>query len=140
MTEPETVEFVLDGTVAGQPVSASAGVPFLRFQEFNDDVQRYVQGSDDKAVLRDLSVQVREGSYLLRVLIPAGLLSSLVTDTARLAQANGISERIAEAAIKEWWMKHGGDFDWNLEDVKAICLRNKARGIPPEYLPEAEKR
>ena len=55
-------------------------------------------------------------------------------------QANGISERIAEAAIKEWWMKHGGDFDWNLEDVKAICLRNKARGIPPEYLPEAEKR
>ena len=92
MTEPETVEFVLDGTVAGQPVSASAGVPFLRFQEFNDDVQRYVQGSDDKAVLRDLSVQVREGSYLLRVLIPAGLLSSLVTDTARLAQANGISE------------------------------------------------
>ena len=55
-------------------------------------------------------------------------------------KANGISERIAEAAIKEWWMKHGGDFDWNLEDVKAICLRNKARGIPPEYLPEAEKR
>ena len=55
-------------------------------------------------------------------------------------QANGISERIAEAAIKEWWMKHGGDFDWNLEDVKAIGLRNKARGIPPEYLPEAEKR
>ena len=55
-------------------------------------------------------------------------------------QANSISERIAEAAIKEWWIKHGGDFDWNLEDVKAICLRNKARGIPPEYLLEAEKR
>ena len=55
-------------------------------------------------------------------------------------QANGISERIAEAAIKEWWIKHGGDFDWNLEEVKAICLRDKVSGIPPEYLPEAEKR
>jgi hypothetical protein len=37
-------------------------------------------------------------------------------------------------------MTHGRDFDWNLEAVKAICLRNKASGIPPEYLPEAEKR
>jgi hypothetical protein len=55
-------------------------------------------------------------------------------------QANGISERIAEAAIKEWVMTHGRDFDWNLEDVKAICLRNKASGIPHEWLPEAEKR
>lgn len=55
-------------------------------------------------------------------------------------QANSISERIAEAAIKEWWIKHGGDFDWNLEEVKAICLRDKVSGIPPEYLPEAEKR
>jgi|LakMenEpi03Aug12_release.lakeMendotaPanAssembly.Ray.scaffolds.fasta_scaffold483508_1 hypothetical protein len=55
-------------------------------------------------------------------------------------QSNGISERIAEAAIKEWVMTHGRDFDWNLEDVKAICLRNKASGIPRAYLPEAEKR
>jgi len=55
-------------------------------------------------------------------------------------QANGISERIAEAALKEWVMTHGRNFDWNLDDVKAICLRNKASGIPPEYLPEAEKR
>ena len=47
-------------------------------------------------------------------------------------QANGISERIAEAAIKEWVMTHGRDFDWNLEDMKAICLRNKVSGIPPE--------
>lgn len=55
-------------------------------------------------------------------------------------RANGISERIAEAAIKEWVMTHGRDFDWNLEDVKAICLRNQRSGIPHAYLPEAEKR
>ena len=87
MTEPEAIEFVLDGTVAGQPVSASVGVPFLRFQEFNEDVQRYVQGSDDKAALRDLTVQISDGSYRLLVLIPAGLLISLVADTARLARS-----------------------------------------------------
>ncbi len=31
MTQPETVEFVLDGSIAGQPVSATEGVPFNRF-------------------------------------------------------------------------------------------------------------
>ena len=42
--------------------------------------------------------------------------------------------------IKPRVMTHGPDFDWNLEEVKAICLRNKASGIPRASLPEAEKR
>ena len=92
MTHPEIVEFALDGSIAGQRVSASEGVPFPRFLEFNEDVQKYVQGSDERGVLRDLKVQIHEGSYLLRVLIPAGLLSSLISDTARLVDPAAIGE------------------------------------------------
>ena len=47
---------------------------------------------------------------------------------------------MADEAINVSIITHGRDFDWNLEDVKAICLRNKASGIPRAYLPEAEKR
>lgn len=43
----------------------------------------------------------------------------------RFQQAYGISDRIAEAAIKEWVLSHNGNFDWNLNEVKAICLRMK---------------
>jgi len=57
----------------------------------------------------------------------------------RFQQEHGISERIAEASIKEWVLTHNGNFDWNLEDVKAICLRNQRSGIPYAYLPESEK-
>ena len=57
----------------------------------------------------------------------------------RFQEAIGISDEIAEAAIKEWVLTNGGNFDWNLEDVKAICLRNKKSGIPHKYLPEADK-
>jgi len=92
MNEPETVEFVLHGTVAGQTVSATKGLPFTRFLEFNEDVQKYVQGSDEKAVLRDLTVQVHESSYLLRVIIPAGLLASLISDTAKLSQSSTLAD------------------------------------------------
>lgn len=92
MSEAETVEFVLDGSIAGQPVSARAGVPFTKFIDFNNEVQRYVQGSDDRTALRDVTAQVEEGSYLLRVVIPVGLLASLVADTARVAAAAALSE------------------------------------------------
>ncbi len=92
MPLPDTVEFVLAGTVAGQPVSATEGVPFTRFIEFNEDVQKYLQGSDNKSVLHDVKVQVHEGSYLLRVLIPAGLLTSVVADTERLAQSGSLAD------------------------------------------------
>ena len=92
MNPPETVEFLLDGSIAGQRVSANEGVPFNRFIEFNDDVRKYVQGSDTKTALQDVKVQVHEGSYLLRVLIPAGLLASLLTDTARIAATGSLAD------------------------------------------------
>lgn len=92
MSEPEALEFVLNGRVAGKPVSATKGMPFVRFVEFSEDVQKYVQGADSKTVLHDLSVQVEEGSLLLRVLIPAGLLSSLIADTAKIASDASLSE------------------------------------------------
>ena len=43
---------------------------------------------------------------------------------------NDISDEHAEAAIKEWMDNQPGDpnFDWDLEEVKAICLRNKQKG------------
>lgn len=92
MSESETVEFVLDGTIAGQTFSATGGVPFTRFLEFNEEVQRYVQGGDEKTVLRDLTVRVHDGSYRLLVLIPAGLLSSLIEDSTKLAKTGELAE------------------------------------------------
>ena len=41
----------------------------------------------------------------------------------RFQRANDISDEIAEAAIKEWVLTHNGNFDWDLGDVKKICLR-----------------
>ena len=111
MTEPEAVEFVFAGAVAGQPVSALKGMPFTRFIEFNNDVQSYVQGSDSKTVLHNLNVQVHEGSYLLRVLLPIGLLPSLIADTAKLSTSTTLSD-IDEnrARVVQRWQERA---NWN---------------------------
>jgi len=61
----------------------------------------------------------------------------------KFQREHAISEQIAESSIKEWiWthndMKASGKANWNwdLDEVKAICLRNKKNGIPKEYLVE----
>jgi hypothetical protein len=50
-----------------------------------------------------------------------------------------ISDADAEAAIKEWVTEHNGNFDWNLEEVKYLCIRNRDFGIPFDFLPETVK-
>lgn len=51
----------------------------------------------------------------------------------------GYSDRIVEAAIKEWVTTHGGNYDWNLEQVKKICVRNARYGIRNEFRTESER-
>jgi hypothetical protein len=92
MSQQQSIEFVLSGTVAGKIISARQGVPFSRFVDFNEDVQKYVQGSDAKTVLSDLQVQIDESSYLLRLLISAGVLTSLISDTAKVAQSGSLAD------------------------------------------------
>ena len=59
-------------------------------------------------------------------------------ELTRFQKQFGVSDRIAEAAIKEYVMTTGS-LDWDLASVKAICLRNARSGIPYDYLPESEK-
>jgi hypothetical protein len=44
-------------------------------------------------------------------------------ELTRFQRIHGISDAVAEAAIMEWVVSHNGNFDWNLDEVKAICLR-----------------
>ena len=105
MSQQQAVEFALRGTIAGKPISARHGVPFTRFAEFNADVLKYVQGGDARSALHDVQVQIEEGSYLLRVLLPAGILTSLITDTAKVAESGNLAEiHPKRAEVIEHWL------------------------------------
>jgi hypothetical protein len=107
MSDHTTVDFALTGSIAGKPISPREGLSFSKFIEFNREVQEFVVGSESKGVLNDLQVQIEEGSYLLRVIVPAGLLISLTADTARLAQQENLSEMDRKRAdIVLRWQEH----------------------------------
>ncbi|MCF3651539.1 hypothetical protein [Synoicihabitans lomoniglobus] len=133
MSQPETVEFVLKGSIAGHRVSALEGVPFNRFVEFNEDVQKYVQGSDNKTVLQDVRVQVHEGSYLLRVLIPAGLLASLLSDSARIGSTGSLSDIDANRAkvLLRWQQRSQAEPDLT------FTVRSPRGAFPPVLISQA---
>jgi len=103
MNPLQSLEFSLDGKVAGKPISATKGVPFSRFLEFNDEVRSFVQGSDRKSALQDLEVQVVEGSYLLRVLIPLGLFGSLLSDATKVASGDLVGVDDARVKVVQRW-------------------------------------
>jgi len=127
MSQPHILEFALKGTVAGKSISASGGVPFAKFSEFNAEVQKYILGSESRAVLNDLEIQVFEGSYGQRVLIPPGLLLSLISDTAKLAGSDvmrDIDPKRAEVILG--WQERA-----KMDSSLSYNLRNPDGGFAP---------
>jgi hypothetical protein len=51
----------------------------------------------------------------------ADRLASKDDQLTAFQRANEVPDSIAEAAINKWVIEHGGNFDWDLEEVKAIC-------------------
>lgn len=58
-------------------------------------------------------------------------------DLTSVQQQHNITSENAEAALKEWILTRSGHFDWNLEEVTDIRLRNYDTGIPKQYLPDS---
>jgi len=80
MSQLHILEFALKGTVARKSISASGGVPFAKFSEFNADVQKYILGSESRKTLR----------YSTPGKINAGERSAIVEfSRARVADACG---------------------------------------------------
>jgi hypothetical protein len=65
----------------------------------------------------------------------ASVIASKEAAFEQFLKKHGVSDEIAEAAVKEWVLTHGGNFDWVLEEVQQICLRNQRTQIPEAYKP-----
>jgi len=127
MSDQASVEFALTGTIAGKSISPSEGLSFSKFIEFNRDVQDFVLGSESKSILNEIQVKVVEGSYALRVIVPSGLLLSLVADAERLAQQanlNQLDRKRAEVVVR--WQERA-----RREPSLSYAVRSPHRGFQP---------
>lgn len=125
MEAPLTVEFILEAQAKGRKVTPKS-IPFSLFKEFNSEVEEFILGSEKPRTLTEVEVSIHESSYLLRALIPVGVLASLAHDVLRLQDPTALAEiDRSRARIVERWQARAKD-----DDSKSFTIRTPGATVP----------
>src|SRR5258708_1924621 len=102
MNDNTAIEFVLHDKVAWQAITPRT-IGFSQFNGFNQEVEQFI-GGNQKLKLDQVHVEIAEGSYLLRTILPVVLLSSLEPDLKLLARQDVLGELYVKRAeiVRTW--------------------------------------
>ena len=103
MSETSYIDFVLRGKLNGVEISPhTLGLP--QFNEFNQQVETFLGGSE-RQKLDQVHVEIVEGSYRLRTVLPAALaLTSIAADMELMKRQDVLGELDARRAevVHKW--------------------------------------
>ncbi len=124
MSENTSIEFVMRGKVAGQEISPRT-IGLSQFNEFNQQVEAFIAGSQ-KLKLDETHVEIAEGSYILRALLPAAVLAGMEPDLKLLARQDVLGELdLKRAEIVQKWQsrtKNNPDLSYELRSQEGSAL------------------
>jgi hypothetical protein len=116
MNDNTAIEFVLHGKVEGQEITPRT-IGLSQFNEFNQQVEQFITGSQ-KIKLDQVHVEIAESSYLLRVILPVVVMSSLEPDLRLLAREDVLGEvDLKRAEVVAKWQartKSNPDLDYQI--------------------------
>jgi hypothetical protein len=90
MHQDQEVDFILRDKVEGVEITPST-IDFSRFNEFNRQVEEFIAGSE-KLSMKGVRVQVDEGSYKLKVLLPVVVMSAIAPDLRSLTHQDSLGD------------------------------------------------
>ncbi len=119
MSSETAITFVMKGRVEGREITP-ANIGFSRFNEFNKEVADFLVGSQ-RLDLDDVHVSVEEGSYMLRTLLPALVLSSVEPDLKLMAREDVLGEMDPKRSeiVKKWQDRSKNNPDLSYEMLPA---------------------
>lgn len=106
----EFVDFKINGKIDGEEISPTT-LNFSRFNEFNRQIEQFVAGSDDgtndKLDLDTVFVEVRDGSYWLRVVLPIALVLNIESVLRVLSREDSLADLDKQRAkvVGNWQLK-----------------------------------
>jgi len=102
MSETPSIEFVLHGKVEGLEITPRT-IGLSQFNEFNQQVESFIGGSQ-KLKLDQVHVEIGQGSYVLRALLPIVVLSSVEPDLKLMARQDVLGELDFKRAevVQKW--------------------------------------
>lgn len=102
MSEERDIQFVLHGKVAGVSITPRT-IGLSQFNEFNQQVEAFISGSQ-KLRLDEVHVEIAESSYVLKVLAPIVLMSSIEPDLRLMERQDVLGELdIKRSEIVQKW-------------------------------------
>jgi hypothetical protein len=115
MNEDSAIEFVLHGKVEGQEITPRT-IGLSRFNEFNQQVEQFIGGSQ-KLKLDQVHVEIAQGSYVLRTLLPVVVLASLEPDLKLMARQDVLGELDLKRAevVQKWQARAKNNPDLSYE-------------------------
>lgn len=90
MNQVEAIEFVMRGQVDGVEITPRT-IGLSQFNEFNQQAEVFLAGSE-RLALGEAHVEILEGSYRLRVLLPVIALAAVEPDLRLLAREDALGE------------------------------------------------
>lgn len=124
MSHEAPIEFALHGKVDGVEITPRT-IGLSRFNEYNQQVEAFIAGSQ-KTKLDDVHVQIIEGSYILRAVIPAVLMGTLEPDLKLMARQDALGEMDVRRAeiVQKWQVRAKSNPDLTYE------VRPRIEGLP----------
>lgn len=124
MNNTPSIEFVLHGKVEGVEITPKT-IGLAQFNEFNQQVETFISGSE-KLKLDDVHIEIAQSSYVLRVLLPIVVATSLETDLKLMAKEDVLGELDYKRAeiIHKWQARAKSNPDLNYE------VRSRDNSLP----------
>jgi len=115
MNETSSIEFVLHGKVDGVDITPKT-IGLSQFNEFNQQVEAFITGSH-KLKLDQAHVEIAKSSYVLRVLLPVVVASSLEGDLKLMARQDVLGELDYKRAeiVQKWQARARNNPDLDYE-------------------------
>ena len=124
MSQAVHIEFAIHGKMDGVEISPRT-IGLSKFNEYNQQVESFIAGNK-KLKLDDVSVEVLEGSYILRAALPPVVMASLEPDLKLMTQQDVLGEIDVKRAeiVGKWQVRAKSSPNLSYE------VRPRMEGLP----------
>jgi hypothetical protein len=139
MNKPNEITFTLGARVKDREVTPRT-IGLSMFNEFNEEVEAFLAGSQRRVPMDDVQLEIKDGSYKLVLALPAILLAAVEPDLKKLSREDVLGEIDPKRAeiVKQWQKRARSVPEFRVEidspsaDFRPVRITNETEFHAPD--------